>query len=43
MISKNRYENILLKEIHGLTDMELSKATKRTGYFFGNHERAREI
>ncbi len=28
MISKNRYENILLKEIHGLSDLELSKVIK---------------
>lgn len=28
MISKNRYENILLKEIHGLSDLELFKVIK---------------
>ncbi len=28
MISKNKYENILLKEIHGLSDMELFKVIK---------------
>lgn len=28
MISKNRYENILLKEIRGLSERELSKVVK---------------
>jgi len=28
MISRNRYENILLKEIHGLSEMELFKVIK---------------
>lgn len=27
-ISKNRYENILLKQIHGLSDLELFKVIK---------------
>ncbi len=28
MISKNRYENILLKEVHGLSERELFKIVK---------------